>query len=84
LSARTSAVRFLSLDDGVSHPLYRVMRCLLGYAFKRARLEVRLENRLQYELERSLTTRSRKAGIERTRTLPPSFGISCLGAGSGL
>src|SRR3954468_1447102 len=29
------------------------------------------------------TTRSRIAGIERTRTLPPSFGISCLRAGSG-
>src|ERR1700692_3789090 len=29
------------------------------------------------------TTLSRIAGIERTRTLPPSFGISCLRAGSG-
>src|SRR5664280_331436 len=29
------------------------------------------------------TTRSRIAGIESTRTLPPSFGISCLRAGSG-
>ena len=29
------------------------------------------------------TTRSRIAGIERTRTLPPSFGISFLRAGSG-
>src|SRR5271165_1307412 len=29
------------------------------------------------------TTRSLIAGIERTRTLPPSFGISCLRAGSG-
>ena len=29
------------------------------------------------------TTRSRIAGIDRTRTLPPSFGISCLRAGSG-
>ena len=29
------------------------------------------------------TTRSRIAGIERTRTLSPSFGISCLRAGSG-
>src|SRR4051812_41348164 len=29
------------------------------------------------------TTLSRIAGIERTRTLPPSFGISCFRAGSG-
>src|SRR5262245_34824826 len=29
------------------------------------------------------TTRSRTAGIERTRTLPPSFGISCRRAGNG-
>src|SRR5438874_10284773 len=29
------------------------------------------------------TTRSRIAGIERTRTLPPSFGISCRRAGNG-
>src|SRR5215831_12868876 len=30
------------------------------------------------------TTRSRIAGIDRTRTLPPSFGISRFRSGSGL
>src|SRR5437660_4322512 len=30
------------------------------------------------------TTLSRIAGIDKTRTLPPSFGISCFRAGSGL
>src|SRR5882762_10102818 len=44
----------LPLDDGFGHPLYRVMRCPLGTVSKRARLEVRLENRLHYELERPL------------------------------
>ena len=49
----------------------------------RPRLEVSLENRLQYQLERPRTTRSRMAGIDRTRTLPPSFGISFFLARSG-
>src|SRR5258708_10438309 len=44
----------LPLDNGFGHPLYRVMRCPLGTVSKRARLEVRLENRLHYELERPL------------------------------
>jgi hypothetical protein len=44
----------LALNNRLGHPLNRFMRCLLGTIAKRARLEVRLEDRLQYELERTL------------------------------
>ena len=72
------------LNNCSGHPFDRFMRCPLGTISKRSRLEVCLEDRLQYELERApCTTRSRIAGIESTRTLSPSFGISCLRAGSG-
>src|SRR5208282_2746947 len=42
------------LDDCFSHPLYRVMSSPLGTVSKRARLEVRLKDRFQYNLERPL------------------------------
>jgi hypothetical protein len=75
----------LPLDNCLGYSLDRVMGCPLGPISKRSRLEIRLEDRFEYELERApCTTRSRIAGIERTRTLPPSFGITCLRAGSGL
>src|SRR5215472_5986703 len=74
----------LLVDNCLCYPLDRVMRCPLGPISKRPRLEIRFEDRLEDELERSCTTRSRIAGIDRTRTLPPSFGISRFRAGSGL
>src|SRR5271166_4521658 len=74
----------LPLDNCLGYSLDRVMCFPLGPVSKRSRLEIRLEDRFEYELEAPCTTRSRIAGIERTRTLPPSFGISCLRAGSGL
>jgi hypothetical protein len=45
-----------------------------------------LDHRLYHfrlSLSAPCTTLSRIAGIDRTRTLPPSFGISCFRAGSG-
>ena len=44
----------LVLNDGSGHPVDRFMRCPLGTISKRSRLEVSLEDRLQYELERAL------------------------------
>src|SRR5215213_3500049 len=44
----------LPLDDCLSDPLDRVMSCPLGRISKRSRLEVRLEDRFEYELERTL------------------------------
>lgn len=44
----------LSLNNRRSHPMYRCMRRPLGTIAVRSRLEIRLEDRLQYELERSL------------------------------
>src|SRR5215218_5847155 len=44
----------LPLDDCLSDPLDRVMSCPLGPISKRSRLEVRLEDRFEYELERTL------------------------------
>src|SRR5689334_21795187 len=74
----------LPLSYCFSHSLDRVVRCPLGPISIRPRLEVRLEHRFEDELERTLPTLSRIAGIDKTRTLPPSFGISCFRAGSGL
>src|SRR6266853_1085440 len=42
------------LNDRSGHPINRVMSCPLGTISKRSRLEVCLEDRLQYELERPL------------------------------
>src|SRR3974390_2247354 len=44
----------LPLNYGFRHPLDRVMCCPLGPISKRSRLEVRLEDRFEYELERPL------------------------------
>src|SRR3954469_5573893 len=44
----------LPLDYCLSHSLDRVMRCPLGPISKRPRLEIRLEDRFEYELERTL------------------------------
>src|SRR6516165_1058760 len=66
----------LPLDNCFGHALDGAMCCPFGPIAVRPRLEVSLEHRLEDELERPCTTLSRMAGIERTRTLPPSFGIS--------
>ena len=42
------------LNDCSGHPVDRFMSCPLGTISKRSRLEVCLEDRLQYELERPL------------------------------
>src|ERR1700756_2469569 len=44
----------LPLDYCLSYPLDRVMCCPLGPISKRSRLEVRLEDRFEYEFERAL------------------------------
>ena len=44
----------LALKDGSGHAIDRFMSCPLGTISKRARLKVGLEDRLQYELERTL------------------------------
>ena len=44
----------LLLDNRLSDPLDRVMSCPLGTIAKRAGLEIRLEDRFEYELERTL------------------------------
>ena len=44
----------LVLNNCLRHPVDRFMSCPLGTISKRARLEVGLEDRLQYELERAL------------------------------
>ena len=57
----------LPSDNCLSDSLDRVMCCPLGPIAKRSRLEIRLEDRLEYELSAPCTTLSRIAGIERTR-----------------
>ena len=79
----------LLLNNRSGYPVDRFMSCPLGTISKRSRLEVCLEDRLQHELERTLHhSISDRRNSKRTRTLPPSFGISCrrwseklLGAG---
>ena len=44
----------LLLNNCSGHPVDRFMSCPLGTISKRSRLEVCLEDRLQYELERTL------------------------------
>ena len=44
----------LLLHNRLGNPVDRFMRCPLGTISKRSRLEVRLEDRLQHELERTL------------------------------
>src|SRR5690242_16782830 len=74
----------LPLDNCLGYSLDRVMCCPLGPISKRSRLESASKTGSSMSLSAPCTTRSRIAGIDRTRTLPPSFGISCLRAGSGL
>ena len=45
---------------------------------ERPALEVGLEDVAQDELRRTLTSMVVDCWIERTRTLPPSFGIACF------
>src|SRR5215467_4781521 len=66
----------LLLDNRLGYPVYRLMCCPVRPVSIRPRLEISFEDRLQDELQRPLATRSRIAGIESTRTFPPSFGIS--------
>src|SRR5215467_15586127 len=44
----------LILNNCLGYPVYRFMSCPIGSISKRSRLEVRLKDRLQYELERPL------------------------------
>src|SRR5271156_2523147 len=44
----------LALNDRSRHTVYRFMSCPLGTVSKRPRLEVRLKDRFQYQLERAL------------------------------
>src|SRR5215469_7266095 len=74
----------LPLHNCLGYSLDRVMCCPLGPISKRSRWKSASKTGSSMSLSAPCTTRSRIAGIERTRTLPPSFGISCLRAGSGL
>src|SRR5271169_390953 len=44
----------LALNDRSRHTVYRFMSCPLGTVSKRPRLEIRLKDRFQYQLERAL------------------------------
>src|SRR5438477_12615445 len=74
----------LPLSYCSSHSLDRVMCCPLGPISIRPRLEVRLEHRFEDELERTLHHPVPDRRDRQDGTLPPSFGISCFRAGSGL
>src|SRR6266478_3588493 len=73
----------LALHNCLCHPVHRLMRCPFRTVSVRPRLEISFEDRLQNELECPWTTRSRMDGIDRTRTFPPSFGISFFRARMG-
>src|ERR1700757_877662 len=74
----------LPLDYCFSHTLDCVMCCPLRPISVRPRLESASNTGSRMSLSAPCTTLSRIAGIDKTRTLPPSFGISCFRAGSGL
>src|SRR4051812_20977569 len=71
----------LPLDYCLSHSLDRVLCCPLGPISKR--LEIRLEDRFEYELERALHHSVADRRNRKDADFAPSFGLSCLRAGSG-
>jgi hypothetical protein len=73
----------LALDYRLGNSLDRIMCCPLGTISKRSRLEIRLEDRLEYELERTLHHSVTNRRNREDTDFAPSFGISCLRAGSG-
>src|SRR6201993_4190844 len=73
----------LLMDNCLCYPLDRVMRCPLGPIPNDPGWKSAPKTGSRMSLSAPCTTRSRIAGIDRTRTLPPSFGISCFRAGSG-
>src|SRR5258706_12565346 len=75
--------RFQFLADLSGHTINRVMSCLLGRYPNDPGWKSASKISSSMSLSAPCTTRSRIAAIERTRTLPPSFGISCFRAGSG-
>jgi hypothetical protein len=54
------------------------MCCPLGPISKRSRLEIRLEDRFEYELERALRHPVPDRRYRNDAHFAPSFGISCL------
>src|SRR4249919_1496895 len=74
----------LVLNNRSGYPVDRFMSCPLGTISKRSGWKSASKISSNTSLSAPCTTRSRIAGIERTRTLPPSFGISCRRAGSGI
>src|SRR5207253_11070657 len=64
----------LVLNDRSGDPVNRFMSCPLGTISKRSRLEVGLEDRLQYELERTLypplTARGNRKDADLAAILP--------------
>src|SRR5215468_12018606 len=66
----------LLFDDCLGYPVHRLMRCRFGrYPYDPGwKSASKIGSRMT--LTAPWTTRSRIAGIERTRTFPPSFGIS--------
>src|SRR5208283_293430 len=74
----------LLLNDRSRHTVYRFMGCPLWTVYPNDpgwKSASKIGSNIS--LSAPCTTLSRIAGIERTRTLPPSFGISCLRARSG-
>src|SRR6202021_4084347 len=64
----------LPLDDCVSYSLDRVMCCPLGPISKRSRLEIRLEDRFEDELERTLHHPVPDGRYRKAAAFAPSLG----------
>src|SRR5215471_15921263 len=74
----------LVVNDRLSYAVDRFMCRLLWTVPERSGWKSASKIGSMMSLSAPCTTRSRIAGIERTRTFPPSFGISCFRAGNGL
>src|SRR6516165_775563 len=74
----------LPLSYCFSHSLDRVVCCPLGRYPYDPGWKSASNTGSRMSLSAPCTTLSRIAGIDKTRTFPPSFGISCFRAGSGL
>src|SRR5204862_4685588 len=74
----------LPLSYCFRHSLDRVVCCRLGRYPYDPGWKSASNTGSRMSLSAPCTTLSRIAGIDKTRTLPPSFSISCFRAGSGL
>src|SRR5215468_6277371 len=72
----------LILNNCLGYPVYRFMSCPIGTVSKRSRLEVRLKDRLQYELERlsmlKIVETARKPQFPRAVPIPSGGMVTIL------